>query len=57
MPMIIFVQLQQEIEALKKNNEENLSMLRVENAYIRRRLNEETILNISFEIVQPRACF
>jgi len=30
-------------------------MLRVEDAYIRRKLNEEIVLNISFETVQPRA--
>jgi len=54
--MVMFVQLQQEFEALKKNNEEELSILRAENAYMRRRLNEEIVLKTSFETVQPRAC-
>jgi len=31
-------------------------MLTAENAYMRRRSNEEIVLNASFEIVQPRAC-
>ncbi|XP_068490511.1 uncharacterized protein [Phaseolus vulgaris] len=53
MPMAMLVQLQKEFETLKKNNEEELSMLRAENAHMRRKLQEETILNSSFETVQP----
>ena len=49
--------LQEEFETLEKNNEEKLSMLRAENAYMKRKLNEETTLNTtSYEIVQPRPC-
>ena len=33
MPMAMLVQLQKEFEMLKKNNEEELSMLRAENAH------------------------
>jgi len=55
MMMAMFIQLQWEFEALKKNNEEELGMLKAENTYMRRMLNEETVLNTSFEIVQPRA--
>jgi len=55
MPMAMLVQLQKEFEMLKKNNEEELSMLRAENAHMRRKLQEETVLNSSFETVQPRA--
>ena len=54
MPMAMLVQLQKEFEMLKKNNEEELSMLRAENAHMRRKLQEETVLNSSFETVQPR---
>jgi len=39
---------------LKKGNEEELSMLRAENAHMKRKLQKETILNSSFETVQPR---
>ena len=53
-PMAMLVQLQKEFETLKKNNEEELSMLRAENAHMRRKLQEETILNSSFETDQPR---
>ncbi|XP_068483271.1 uncharacterized protein [Phaseolus vulgaris] len=53
MPMAMLVQLQKEFEMLKKNNEEELSMLRAENAHMRRKLQEETVLNSSFETVQP----
>jgi len=55
MPMAMLVQLQKEFEMLKKSNEEELSMLRAENAHMRRKLQEETVLNSSFETVQPRA--
>jgi len=55
MPMTMLVQLQKEFEMLKKSNEEALSMLRAENARMRRKLQEETVLNSSFETVQPRA--
>jgi len=55
MSMAMLVQLQKEFEMLKKNNEEELSMLRAENAHMRRKLQEETVLNSSFETVQPRA--
>jgi len=55
MPMAMLVQLQKEFEMLKKSNEEELSMLRAKNAHMRRKLQEETILNSSFETVQPRA--
>jgi len=54
MSMAMLMQLQREFETLKKSNEEELSMLRTENAYMKRKLNEETILNTSFETVQPR---
>ena len=55
MSMAILIQLQKEFEMLKKNiNEEELSMLRAENAHMKRKLQEETILNSSFETVQPR---
>ncbi|XP_068461731.1 uncharacterized protein [Phaseolus vulgaris] len=53
MPMAMLVQLQKEFEMLKKNNEEELSMLRAENAHMRRKLQEETVVNSSFETVQP----
>ncbi|XP_068466727.1 uncharacterized protein [Phaseolus vulgaris] len=52
--MAMLIQLQEEFETLKKSNEEELSMLRVENAYMRQRLNEETVLNASLETFQPR---
>ena len=52
--MAMLMQLQREFETLKKSNEEKLSMLRAEKAYLKRKLNEETILNTSFETVQPR---
>ena len=55
MPMTMLVQLQKEFEMLKKSNEEELSMLRAENARMRRKLQEETVLNSSFETVQLRA--
>ena len=55
MPMTMLMQLQKEFETLKKSNEEELSVLRAENARMRRKLQEETILNASFETVQPRA--
>ena len=55
MPMAMLVQLQKEFEMLKKNNEEEISMLKAENAHMRRKLQEETVLNSSFETVQPRA--
>ena len=35
MPMTMLMILQKEFENLKKNNEEELSMLRVENAYMK----------------------
>ena len=54
MSMTMLIQLQKEFEMLKKSNEEELSMLRAENAHMKRKLLEETILNSSFEIVQPR---
>jgi len=54
MSMAMFMQLQREFETLKKSNEEELSMLRAENVYMKRKLNEETILNTSLETVQPR---
>ena len=53
MPMAMLVQLQKEFKMLKKNNEEELSMLRAENAHMRRKLQEEMVLNSSFETVQP----
>ena len=52
--MAMLMQLQREFETLKRSNEEKLSMLRAENAYMKRKLNEETNLNTSFETVQPR---
>jgi len=55
MPMTMLIQLQKEFEMLKKSNEEELSMLRAENARMRRKLQEETVLNSSFETVQLRA--
>jgi len=56
MPMAMFMRLQEEFETLKKNNEEKLSMLRAENAYMKQKLNEETVLNAtSYETIQPRA--
>jgi len=54
-PMAMLVQLQKEFDLLKNNNEEELSMLRAEKAHMRRKLQEETVLNSSFETVQPRA--
>jgi len=54
MSMAMLTQLQREFETLKKSNEEELSMLRAENAYMRRKMNEETVLNTSFETFQPR---
>ena len=52
----IMMRLQQEFEILKKNNEEELSMLIAENAYIKRKLNEEIVLSTTlFETIQPRA--
>ncbi|XP_068479118.1 uncharacterized protein [Phaseolus vulgaris] len=45
--MAMLMQLQEELETLKKSNEEELSMLRAENAYMRQRLNGETALNTS----------
>jgi len=48
------MQIDKEFEWLKKSNEDELSMLRAENAYMKRKLNEETILNTSFETVQSR---
>jgi len=54
MSMAMLIQLQKEFEMLKKNNEEELSMLRAENAHMKRKLQEDTVLNSSFEIVQPR---
>jgi len=50
----MLMQLQREFETLKKSNEEELSMLRAENTYMRWKLNEEIVLNTSFETVQPR---
>ena len=35
MSMVMLRRLQEEFETLKKNNEEELSMLRVENAYMK----------------------
>ena len=55
MPMTMLIQLQKEFEMLKKSNEEELSVLRAENARMRRKLQEETVLNSSFETVQLRA--
>jgi len=52
--MAMLIQLQKEFEMLKKSNEEELSMLRAENTHMRRKLQEETVLNSSFETVQPR---
>ena len=43
MPMIMLKELQKEFEILKKSNEEELSILIAENAYMKRKLNEETI--------------
>ncbi|XP_068483426.1 uncharacterized protein [Phaseolus vulgaris] len=54
MSTAMLIQLQREIETLKKSNEEELSMLRAKNAYMKRKFNEETILNTSFETVRPR---
>jgi len=54
MSMTMLLQLQKEFEMLKKSNEEELSMLRAENVHMKRKLQEETILNSSFETVQPR---
>jgi len=39
---------------LKKSNEEELSMLRAENAHMKRKLQEETVFNSSFETVQRK---
>ena len=56
MPMAMLMPLQKEFEMLKKkSNEEELSMLRAENTHMRRKLQEETVLNSSFETIQPRA--
>ena len=55
MPMTMLIQLQKEFEMLKKSNEEELSVLRAEKARMRRKLQEETVLNSSFETVQLRA--
>jgi len=56
MSMAMLIRLQEEFETLKKNNEEEWSMLRAKNAYMKWKMNEETVLNtISFEIVQLRA--
>jgi len=54
MTMAMLIQLQEEFETLKKSNEEELSMLRAENAYMRQRLNEEIVLNASLETFQLR---
>ena len=54
MTMAMLIQLQEEFETLKKSNEEELSMLRAENAYMRQRLNEETMLNASLDTFQSR---
>ena len=51
MPMTMLIQLQKEFEMLKKSNEEELSALRAKNARMRRKLQEETVLNSSFETV------
>lgn len=53
--MVMLMRLQKEFETLKKTNEEEMSMLRTENAYKQQKLNEETILNTtSLETVEPR---
>jgi len=54
MSMTMLKELQKEFEILKKSNEEELSMLRAKNAYMKRMLNEDFFLNTSFETVQPR---
>jgi len=54
MSMVMFMRLQEEFQTLKRNNEEELTMLRAENVYMKQKLNEETILNTtSLEIVEP----
>ena len=40
MSMAMLIQLQKEFEMLKKSNEEELSMLRAENAHMKRKLQE-----------------
>lgn len=53
MPMLM--KLQKEFKTLKKMNEEEMSMLRAKNAYIKQKLNEESVLNItSLETIEPR---
>ena len=55
MSMAMLMRLQEEFETLKRNNEEELNMLRDENAYMKQKLNEETILNTtSLDIVDLR---
>ncbi|XP_068482612.1 uncharacterized protein [Phaseolus vulgaris] len=51
-PMTMLVQLQKEFEALKKSNEEELSILRAENARMRRKIHEDTVLHTSSGTVQ-----
>jgi len=47
-PKAMLMRLQLKIETLKKNNEEEMSMLRAENVHIKQKLNEETVLNTTF---------
>jgi len=54
MSMAMLKQLQKEFELLKKSNEVELSMLRAENAYMKRKLNEETILNVRINGLNKR---
>jgi len=55
MSMTMLIRLQEEFDTLKKTNEEEISMLRSKNAYMKQNLNEETILNkTSLETVKLR---
>jgi len=45
MSMAMLMKLQKEFETLNRNNDRELSMLRSKNAYMKQKLNEETILN------------